>query len=234
KAAMRDSELEPARSLPDKKLLIGGAVAVLAITGLAIWWLLEQGTEDRKQKVEITAAQPILAAVTPPATPQPNADQPASPRPSTAQPGNTPSPTALAGASLAEAKSPESGSAAGKPAKSTPPSGMASGGQTTDWPRLFAQRLDAGKQLLEQGKPAASIQLFYTEQINAERIEKFLAKAEISGNLSNIYLLPAKFGDNDGLRVLYGSYPTVDEARNAIATLPKRYQNAFAPSIHIF
>ena len=101
-------------------------------------------------------------------------------------------------------------------------------------PSLFVQRLEAGKQLLDQKKAVASIQLYYNEQINVGRIENFLVGAERLGKLSEIYLLPAKFGNKDGLRVLYGTYPTVDAARNAIPYLPKRYQDAFATSIHIF
>src|SRR3989338_4613533 len=70
-AAMRDSELKPAHSLFDKKLLLGSAATALAVSGLAVWWMLEQRTEDRGQRTEITASQPALGAATQPATPQP-------------------------------------------------------------------------------------------------------------------------------------------------------------------
>ena len=115
-----------------------------------------------------------------------------------------------------------------------PATGMATGGMTAIEPILFAQRMDAGKQLLEQNKPTASIQLFYTEQINVGRIEKFLINAKKLGVLSEIYLIPAKFGDKDGLRVLYGAYPSVDAASSSIDNLPNRYKEAFATSIYIF
>lgn len=111
---------------------------------------------------------------------------------------------------------------------------MENTGQTSNKPSLFVQRLEAGKQLLEQKKAVASIQLYYNEQINVGRVESFLIRAEESGNLSEIYLLPAKFGSKDGLRVLYGAFPSVDAARDAIDDLPKRYQDAFATSIYIF
>lgn len=99
---------------------------------------------------------------------------------------------------------------------------------------LFEQRMEASRQLLEQKNTVASIQLFYNEEIKPERIEGFLKRADGLGKLSEIYLVPSKFGSKDGLRVLYGAYPSVDAARNAIKDMPKRYQDAFATSIYIF
>lgn len=99
---------------------------------------------------------------------------------------------------------------------------------------LFEQRLSAGKQLLAQHQAVASIQLFYSEQLQPTRMEGFLKRADGLGKLSEIYLLPAKFAGKDGLRVLYGAYPSVDAARNAIKDLPARYQEAFATTIYIF
>jgi len=101
-------------------------------------------------------------------------------------------------------------------------------------PSLFDQRLEAGKQLIEQKKAVASIQLFYQEELKTERIEGFLNRAKALGKLPEIYLLPAKFGGKAGLRVLYGAYSSVDEARNAIKDLPDRYQEAFSTSTYIF
>jgi hypothetical protein len=128
----------------------------------------------------------------------------------------------------------KSGEAAGSEAVNIPLSGTESSNQPANMPSLFVQRLKAGKQLLEQKNTVASIQLFYNEQINVGRIENFLVGAEGLGKLTEIFLLPAKFGSKDGLRVLYGTYPTVDAARNAIDGLPKKYKDAFATSIYIF
>jgi len=99
---------------------------------------------------------------------------------------------------------------------------------------LFEQRLAAGRQLLEQKAAVASIQLYYNEEINPERIEGFLRRADKLGKLHEIYLLPTKFGSKDGIRVLYGAYPSIDAARKATGELPQRYREAFATSIHIF
>ncbi|HXU94767.1 MAG TPA: AAA family ATPase [Gallionella sp.] len=99
---------------------------------------------------------------------------------------------------------------------------------------LFDQRLAAGRRLLEQKAAVASIQLFYKEEIQPSRMEGFLKRAEELGKLSEIYLLPTKLGDKDGLRVVYGAYPSVDAARAATTNLPKRYREAFAGSINIY
>ncbi|HZW87370.1 MAG TPA: AAA family ATPase [Gallionella sp.] len=100
---------------------------------------------------------------------------------------------------------------------------------------LFEQRLSAGKQLLAQHHTVASIQLFYSKEFQSERMEGFLNRADGLGKLADIYLLPARFGQKQGLRVLYGAYPSVDAARNAIKGLPQRYQKAFATTtIYIF
>jgi MSHA biogenesis protein MshM len=99
---------------------------------------------------------------------------------------------------------------------------------------LFEQRLAAGKQLLDQKQAVASIQLFYKEEIKQESIEGFLKRADALGVLPEIYLLPAKFGGKDGLRILYGAYPSIEAAHNAAKDLPPRYQKAFATSTYIF
>jgi septal ring-binding cell division protein DamX len=92
----------------------------------------------------------------------------------------------------------------------------------------------AGKLLVEQKNAVASLQLFYSEEIRRERIEGFLQRAKGLGKLTEIYLLPAQFGDKSGLRVLYGTYPSVDMAQAAITDLPARYKDAFAASIYVF
>ncbi|MDX8385052.1 MAG: AAA family ATPase [Gallionella sp.] len=99
---------------------------------------------------------------------------------------------------------------------------------------LFNQRMKAGRQVVAEQSAAASLQLYYNEVINPERIERFLKRADGLGVLSEIYLLPAKFGNQDGIRVLYGAYPSIDVAREATKSLPTRYKNAFATSIYIY
>ena len=97
----------------------------------------------------------------------------------------------------------------------------------------YEQRLAAGQQLLADHRAVASIQLFYTEPVSASRMEGFLRRAERLGKLSEIYLLPARLNDKEGLRILYGAYPSIDEAQLANnRALPQRYQKAFATTIY--
>ena len=105
------------------------------------------------------------------------------------------------------------------------------GVQTCALPILFEQATSTSS---GQGKVVASIQLFFNEQVQPERIEGFLKRANALGKLSEIYLLPAKFGGKNGLRVLYGAYPSIEAAHHAFKDLPARYQAAFATSTYIF
>ncbi|MDP2695100.1 MAG: AAA family ATPase [Gallionella sp.] len=212
-AAMRDSEITLPRSHPGKKLMMGSAAGALLLAGLAAWWLT-----DRPPASTSAESSPAIAA----------------------QQANAPAPATSGGSVTASPASPPQPAAgnlplAGKPAPlaSSPATGKSS---------LFEQRLAAGKQLLEQAastssgqeKAIAGIQLFYSEEIKRERIENFLRRADGLGKLSEIYLLPEKFGSKDGLRVLYGTYPSANAASDAINELPPRYQEAFTPVIYTF
>ncbi|MDP2760275.1 MAG: AAA family ATPase [Sideroxyarcus sp.] len=213
-AAMRDSELRPTRSLPDKKIMAGGALATLLLAGMVTWWALGQKTADIGQKAESNApSQPAPAAPASPAIAAlPESTPESATRPTTGQ------------ASVAASISPQP-----ETPTAAQPTPTASGKAS-----LFEQRLAAGKQLLEQKKAVASIQLFYNEEIKRERIEGFLRRANGLGKLSEIYLLPEKFGDKDGLRILYGTYPSANAARAAINELPQRYRESFNTSIYTF
>ncbi len=224
-AALRDSDLEPARSLPGKRPLLAGAAAAVLLAGLVAWWMIGQKTEDIGQRTENSAAAAIAA------------------QPISTQPDSTPVSSAAITAEQAVTSiaTPESSvpilkqgitatSVATPPPPAPPPAVSPVAGKTI----LFEQRLAAGRQLLEQKSAVASIQLFYNEKINPERIEGFLMRADKLGKLHEIYLLPTKFGSKDGVRVLYGAYPSVNAARKATGELPQRYREAFATSIHIF
>jgi len=217
-AAMRDSELKPARTRPGKKLLVGGAVAALLLAGLVAWWAL-----DKQQKTGINAAS--LPA---PATAAPPVDAPPA---IGAQPDNPPVPAS--GAEITQTAVAADPAPPPEPVVAAVPP-VADIDLATGKLSLFEQRMAAGKQLLEQKKAVASIQLFYNEAINQKRIEGFLTRADELGVLSEIYLLPAKFGSKAGLRALYGAYPSADAARSEIKNLPKRYREAFAASVYIY
>jgi MSHA biogenesis protein MshM len=206
-AAMRDSELSPARKFPGKKILLGSAAAVLLLFGMGTWWMLHNLQTPHPSQPPTLAAAPATNVM------------PAKPVKELQDNEHAPANTAAAN----QANAPAAGNVAAPPPASSPAI-----------PSLFEQRLAAGKQLLDQKTAVASIQLFYNEEIKKERIEGFLRRADKLGKLPEIYLLPAKFGSKDGLRVLYGAYPSVEAAHNAIKDLPARYQEAFATSTYIF
>jgi septal ring-binding cell division protein DamX len=99
---------------------------------------------------------------------------------------------------------------------------------------LLQQRLDATQTALATAdKGSVSIQLFYTDDIRPERMERFLGRAQRLGKLAEIYIVPIKLSGRDGYRVLYGLYANSDAAREGIKELPQRYKDAFAPTLHM-
>jgi type II secretory pathway predicted ATPase ExeA len=99
---------------------------------------------------------------------------------------------------------------------------------------LLQQRLDATQTILSTAtKGSISIQLFYTDDIRPERMERFLGRAQRLGKLAEIYIVPIKLSGKDGYRVLYGLYANSDAAREGIKYLPQRYKDAFAPTLHM-
>jgi MSHA biogenesis protein MshM len=214
-AAMRDSELKTAPTLPGKKILWATAVSLSLLLALVAWWILDKPPTSLRQN-EGTPLPLAAQVVAPPMATQTL----------TAQPNN-----ALASAPAAVANQPLAPPVVTAiitlpmPVNSEPASKKSS---------LLEQRLAAGKLLLKQKKAVASIQLFYNEEVNPTRIEGFLKRANALGKLPEIYLLPAKFGGKNGLRILYGAYPSIEAAHRAVKELPARYQEAFATSTYIF
>ncbi len=82
-------------------------------------------------------------------------------------------------------------------------------------------------------KESASIQLFYTDDVRPERMEGFLGRAQRLGKLSEIYVVPIKLGAKRGYRVLYGHYASSEAASTGMKALPKRYKDAFAPTLYL-
>ncbi len=99
---------------------------------------------------------------------------------------------------------------------------------------LLQQRLDATHTALSAPHHGnVSIQLFYTDDIRPERMERFLTRAQRLGKLAEIYIVPIKLSGRDGYRVLYSLYANSDAARNGMQELPQRYKDAFAPTLHM-
>ncbi len=230
-AAIRDSELRPARSIPGKRIF-AGAVAGLLLTGLCVWWVIDR-SPDAFAQLTTQDPRPVVSL-----RPDTINNMPATTATQTdiRQTDISVSATIANGQSAVSVLDTGQDQTQNKAATNTtlsPATADHSNLPAKDISR-FEQRLSAGKQLIEQKKTIASIQLFYKEEFNKERIEEFLKRADGLGKLSDIYLLPANFGKKNGLRIVYGAYPSIEIARSAIKDLPARYLEAFATSIYIF
>ena len=220
KAAMRDSELgaAPKKSNLDKILSI--LIASLALTGLAAWLYFNIEIFQPEHSVSPAASIKPAAKIKLDTKSKPASvkatrpvDEARAPAKIVAEAGN-PKISADTSQALPEAQ---------LVSQKLPPKTL-----------LFDQRMKAGRQIVTEQSTVASLQLFYNEVINPARIERFLKRADGLGVLSEIYLLPAKFGTRDGIRVLYGAYPSINVAREATKSLPQRYKNAFAASIYLY
>lgn len=79
-----------------------------------------------------------------------------------------------------------------------------------------------------------TIQLFSTENIQPDRMERFLIRARNLVDLSSLYVHVVRNGDKAKFRVTYGAYPSRDDAAAAITELPEKYKSAFHPELFTF
>ena len=222
-AAMRDSELTVKENPFHNKTLLGGAAVV---TVLLLAWAASQYFRPAANPGAFAA---VFASgiVSTPALKLANAA-------SSIMSGIAASAVSSPAAAIA-ASAPVSVEPASTLLATTPPAapGPAPKPENTNASSRYEQRLAAGKQLLAEHRTIASIQLFYSDSVVPVRMEGFLQRAEGLGKLSEIYLLPAKFNGKEGLRVLYGAYPSTEAAQMASKKLPPRYQQAFATTIYL-
>lgn len=217
-AAMRDSELAVKNKFLSKtNLLISAAIAALLIAGGFAWNHFR--TTPNNTDVMIGAVSGVVS-VPPPKT-------------ETATSGVVP----VVAASAISAISAVASASLVAATTSTPTEATVVASAVVAAPAatssLYEQRLAAGEHMLASHQAAASIQLYYQEPVSSSRMEGFLQRAHDLGALEEIYLIPAKLNGKQGLRVLYGAYPSFDAARNATKQLPPRYQQAFATSIYL-
>ena len=225
KAALRDSEMMPMRQWDGRKqAVILGAVTVAAIFAGAGWFINQSGQP----------AAPLAQTPAAQNSPAPTVDLPSAPL------------LAVASDVVASHDLPVTGSAAALPApldaaepvEPPPPSppprppmrelkGIPPGS-------LLQQQMEATREMLATAPGgSASIQLFYTENVQPERMEGFLRRARKLGVLDDIRVLPIRLHGNNAFRVLFGRFADGREARAAMANLPQRYLDAFAPTVYL-
>ncbi len=217
-AAIRDSEMMPAQPWFSRKNIgVMGGVALLAAMLLGAGWFI--GHEQNGQSKAVTSpVSAIAVAPTSSGTMQAMATTVADLAPS-------------AMSRLAFTRETAVPTSGGNP----PPHEKAFIQALATAPKhsLLKQRLDAARNVLNTApKGSASIQLYYTDNTQPERMEGFLQRAKKLGKLDEIYVLPIKLQGRDAYRALYGVYADSNAAGAGMSKLPQRYQEAFTPTLY--
>jgi MSHA biogenesis protein MshM len=74
--------------------------------------------------------------------------------------------------------------------------------------------------------------LFVTDNIQPDRMERFLVRAQNLVDLSDLFMHSVNNEGQAHFRVTYGIYPTRDEASKAMDELPQKYRTAFTPELY--
>jgi MSHA biogenesis protein MshM len=93
---------------------------------------------------------------------------------------------------------------------------------------LLEQRVEETRNIIASTDAGFfTVQLFTTNNVQPDRMERFLTRARGLIDLSNLYVHPVKDSEQAKFRVTYGIYSSRDEATTALAGLPSKYQNDF-------
>lgn len=217
RAAIADSEFAQVRlggGRVKRVLAALGLVALGAAVAAGIFWFARE---------HAPAPQALAKPVPPPKRPA----QPAKPPPAPAEPPATPA-----------AEIPAEKAA---PSPASPPAllgadqlrrfdGYAAGNN-----RLLRERLAATREtLLSTPDASCAIELFFTENSDAARSERFLVRARELVPLRDLYVIPVSAGARYFLRVVYGAYSDRSACTEAAKRLPPRYQQAFVFTLRNF
>lgn len=101
--------------------------------------------------------------------------------------------------------------------------------------KLLEQRVESTAKTMETvDGDQYTIQLFSTENIQPDRMERFLIRAQNLVDLSNLYVHVVKNGDRAKFRVTYGIYSSRNRAAAGMEELPEKYQSEFHPELFAF
>jgi hypothetical protein len=228
-AAIRDSEMVPMHNwLNRKSISMAGGIALFAAALAGAGWFMGQNSQHLKEMEAQRNAPPL--PITASAVPIPLTEATSA----VAVPASeVAAVSAVADTSNVTQLSPDKTTTL--PAKPKP-SGPVTPQPIAPVPNasLLQQRIDAT--VAAHSGPNhgnVSIQLFYTDDIRPERMERFLGRAQRLGKLAEIYIVPIKLSGKDGYRILYGLYANNDAAHAGMNELPQRYQDAFAPTLYM-
>jgi type II secretory pathway predicted ATPase ExeA len=101
--------------------------------------------------------------------------------------------------------------------------------------RLLAERIGATRSALERAPDEAySIELFITDNTDPARMERFLLRARELVPLEELFVIPMAASGRYRLRVVFGDFPSREQAAAAEKRLPPKYQQAFRTSLRSF
>ncbi|MGQ0511035.1 MAG: ExeA family protein [Betaproteobacteria bacterium] len=211
RAAIADSEFAPIRKPGDagrgRRLAIGAAlIACGALAGAGLYaLLLEQPVPAAMAPAPAAPRAPVAEAP----RPEPVAVEP-KPEPVAVKPEPEPAPTVATVPLLAEAQVQRL-------------LAYATGGK-----QLLAERVAASRQALERTPDASySLELFTAENSDPARMERFLVRARDLVALDELHVVPVLAGRRYQVRVLYGTFESIERAQEAARRLPPKYQRAF-------
>lgn len=224
---------------------LGGMVGILAVLALGVLgWQAQRSTKTdvlpplASRPVEMAASAVVSAPIYPPAAMLPPSDPASVPvSGSNAPPSRTlfPSPPPQ----LASPSGSGTGvnvSAQENSAANTEQHGSAKldiGGVKLASEKLLGQRVEATKRMMAKtDKNYYSIQLFVTDNIQPDRMERFLVRAQNLVDLSDLFMHSVNNEGQAYFRITYGIYPTRDEANKAMDELPQKYRTAFTPELY--
>jgi type II secretory pathway predicted ATPase ExeA len=251
RSAMQDAGLAYNRNWPASAKYIAGGLAAVVIAGFAISEFTRQPTRSAPDldisgnapaNPETTSSTPLVAATpTYNTIPAPTPAIPAfsaPPAPSRPLPAPQPNPSSrnmAAGDATPHGPS-DRPQAAGITAgdnlavaagqKRGTKSAIA-GVKLADYP-LLHERVDATAKMLGiTDRQHFTIQLFSTDNIQGDRMERFLSRAQSLVSLSDLYVHPVTTAGQAKFRVAYGVYLTRRQADAAASDLPPKYQETF-------
>lgn len=93
---------------------------------------------------------------------------------------------------------------------------------------LLHARIEAARDKLDSAPDEHhSIELYFTDNSDPDRVERFLMRARDLVPLENVYIVPVESGGRYRIWALYGDYAGEAQAEQAAKGLPPKYQQAF-------
>lgn len=93
---------------------------------------------------------------------------------------------------------------------------------------LLKERLATTRERLEREPDGSySIELFATENSDANRVERFLTRAKELVQIEEVLVIPQVSGSHYRIRVAFGTFPDRDTAQSAADRLPPKYKQSF-------